>query len=313
MQGNRREWLRRAAITAAYACLPGTRLPAEALERAEGCTLSIGTYSLKGISVEDAVRLVAEIGYDGIEISVQTGFDGEPTKLTPSRREEVRRRLEGTGLKLTALMEQLTPAADDRQHKDDLVRLRGVVDLAHELGPETPPLVQTVLGGGKWDEKKALFRDRLGDWGRVFEESGLVLAIKPHRGGAMSRPEEAIWLIEQLGRPGWLRMVYDYSHYAFRDMPVEATVRTALPFTAHIAVKDAVEPGVRSSLSHPARARPSTTPDCFVSSSMGGIEAIFAARSARWFPGGPATIRSPRRNLVIGICPERLPTARYRA
>ncbi|HEU5115518.1 MAG TPA: hypothetical protein VFT74_02465, partial [Isosphaeraceae bacterium] len=29
----------------------------------------------------------------------------------------------------------------------------------------------------------------------------------------------------------------------FRDMPVEATVRTALPFTAHIAVKDAIERG----------------------------------------------------------------------
>ena len=57
----------------------------------------------------------------------------------------------------------------------------------------------------------------------------------------MSRPEEAIWLINQLNRPSWLRMVYDYSHYAFRDMPLEDTVRTALPFTAHIAVKDAVQ------------------------------------------------------------------------
>jgi inosose dehydratase len=38
-------------------------------------------------------------------------------------------------------------------------------------------------------------------------------------------------------------MVYDYSHYAFRDMPLEDTVRTALPYTAHIAVKDAVRDG----------------------------------------------------------------------
>jgi sugar phosphate isomerase/epimerase len=36
-------------------------------------------------------------------------------------------------------------------------------------------------------------------------------------------------------------MVYDYSHYAFRDMPLDETVRTALPYTADVAVKDAVQ------------------------------------------------------------------------
>ncbi len=233
----------RSPLRAQCAFMPGGRLVADPREVSEGCSLSIGTYSLKGIGIEEAIGLVSEIGYDGLEISVQPGFDGEPSKLTGARREEVRRRLEATRLRLTALMEQLSPAADDRQHQDDLDRLQRVVDLAHELAPQKPPLVQTVLGGGQWDEKKAMFRDRLADWGRVFEKSGLVLAIKPHRGGAMSRPEEAIWLIEQVGRPAWLRMVYDYSHYAFRDMPVEATVRTALPFTAHIAVKDAIERG----------------------------------------------------------------------
>ena len=40
-------------------------------------------------------------------------------------------------------------------------------------------------------------------------------------------------------------MVYDYSHYAYRDMPLEETVRTALPYTAHVVVKDAVREGDR--------------------------------------------------------------------
>ena len=61
----------------------------------------------------------------------------------------------------------------------------------------------------------------------------------------MSRPEQAVWLIKQLHDTPWLRMVYDYSHYAFRDMPLEATVNTALPHTAHVAVKDAVRMGDR--------------------------------------------------------------------
>jgi inosose dehydratase len=142
-------------------------------------------------------------------------------------------------------MEQLTPTPDEEKHLADLGRLRRVLALARALAPRGRPLVQTVLGGGTWEEKKDLFRDRLGDWQGAAEQSRIVLAIKPHRGGALSRPEEAVWLIRELGDSPWLRMVYDYSHYAYRNMPLEETVRTALPYTAHVVVKDAVREGNR--------------------------------------------------------------------
>lgn len=253
---DRRSWLGAASAGALATCLPlGRRVFAGEAKASQTCTLSIGTYSLKGMSVEDAITFVAETGYDGIEISVQPGFDGEPSKLTTSRRDEIKRRLGATHLKLTALMENLPPAVAEREHREHLERLQRVVELARQLVPNDPPLVQTVLGGGKWEEKKTLFRDRLGDWGKVFQKTGILLAIKPHRGGSMSRPEEAIWLIEQLGKPMWLRMVYDYGHYAFRDMPLEETIRTALPVTAHIAVKDAVQKGDKIEFQPPGESR----------------------------------------------------------
>ncbi len=87
---------------------------------------------------------------------------------------------------------------------------------------------------------KELYLKQLEQWVAVAEKSRIVIAIKPHRGGALSRPSEAAWLIEKLGKPEWLRMCYDYSHYDFRDMPMEDTIKTALPYTAHIAIKDAV-------------------------------------------------------------------------
>jgi inosose dehydratase len=249
----RRQYLRAAAALAA-AGLPGGR-PAMAqppapfpapLPRA-GCTLSIGTYSLKGMTLEDAIARVAEIGYDGIEIATQPGFDGEPARLPPERLAAVRGKLEDSRLVVTALMEQLVPSADEEQHLADLGRLRRVLGLARRLAPapRRPPLVQTILGGGTWDEKKTLFRDRLADWLEAASLTRVVLAIKPHRGGALSRPEEAVWLIRELGDSPWLRLVYDYSHYAYRDMPLEETVKTALPYTAHVVVKDAVRQGDR--------------------------------------------------------------------
>jgi len=246
--GTRRDWL---ASTLALGVVGSSCLGrhARAAEARTGTgpggrlTLSIGTYSLKGIAVEAAVPLVAEIGYDGIEIAVQPGFDGEPQRMPGARRQGVRKLLDDRGLILTALMEQITPATDDTEHRQALERLRRVFELAHELAPKAPPLVQTVLGGGRWDERKKLYRDRLADWLAAAEAASVTLAIKPHRGGAMSRPDEAIWLIRQLGDSPRLRMVYDYSHYAFRDMTVEATVRQARPYTAHVAVKDAVKEG----------------------------------------------------------------------
>lgn len=241
----RRQWLQGTAAGLAALSTNTRAGRGDAPGTSKGCTLSIGTYSMKNVPLEKAIAAIAALGYDGIEIAVFPGFDGEPARLSPDRRKEVRRLLGDKRLRLTALMENLHPATEDGPHKADLDRLRRVTELAHDLAPDRPPLIQTVLGGGKWNDKKNLFRDRLAGWLAVAKEGKIVLAIKPHRGGAMSRPEEAIWLIQQLKEPAYLRMVYDYSHYAFRDMPLEETVRTALPHTAHIAVKDAVPKGER--------------------------------------------------------------------
>ena len=116
-------------------------------------------------------------------------------------------------------------------------------EVAHALAPSAPPLIQTVLGGGNFEQIKTRLRDRLAEWVKLADATDTTIAIKPHRGGGVSQPAEAVWLIEQLGKPKRLRMVYDDSHYAFRDLPLAETIRTALPYTAHIAVKDAVREG----------------------------------------------------------------------
>ncbi|MBP85738.1 MAG: hypothetical protein CMJ64_03320 [Planctomycetaceae bacterium] len=210
-------------------------------DQREGVTFSFGTYGMKSMKTEDAIRTVAQVGYDGIELAVRPDWDCAPAKMPKPRREEMRQLLGGSGLRVTALMEHLYPEQDDEKHKAALERLLSVAELGYDLSPGNRPLIQTVLGGGTWEEKKSFFVDRLGDWAEVAEQAETVIAIKPHRGGGMSKPSEAAWLIQQLGNTPWIRMVYDYSHYAFRDMPVEETVKTALPYTAHIAIKDTIK------------------------------------------------------------------------
>lgn len=218
-----------------------------ALHRTEAstCTFSFGTYGMKSLTTQQAIEAVAAAGYDGIEIAARPDWDSAPERMSTERRRHLRDLLRDSQLRLTALMEHLVPSADDAQHARDLDRLKRVAQLGHELSPSAPPLIQTVLGGGRWEDQRDFFRARLADWAHLARRAETVIAIKPHRGGAMSRPSEAVWLIQQLGDTPWIRMVYDYSHYAFRDMPLAQTVATALPYTAHIAVKDAVRQGDR--------------------------------------------------------------------
>ncbi len=244
---------RREALGSCGALLLAGALPAADADEKGGekggdkgtCTFSIGTYGVKSIKTEDAITLIRDTGYDGIELAVRPDWDAEPARMPAARRREVKALLADSGLQLTALMEHLYPAKRPEQHTKDLERLRAVVQLACDITPGPAPLVQTVLGGGEWKSERERIRDRLVDWLAVAKAAGVVIAVKPHRGGVMSTPAEAVWLFRQLDETPWLRMVYDYSHYAFRDMSIEDTVATALPYTAHIAVKDAVEEGGR--------------------------------------------------------------------
>jgi len=254
---SRRHWFGQASLALSAASIAATSHAFGRAPSAEPntCTLSIGTYSLKGMPIAEGIKLVSEIGYDGIEIATQPPYDGEPARLSAERRREIKNLLQHSGLRLTALMEHLVPADKADNHQAQLDRLRRVAELGIELSPDHRPLVQTVLGGGaKWDDRKNLYCDRLADWQEIGKQTKTVIAIKPHRGGALSQPSEAIWLINELGNSPWLRMVYDYSHYAFRNLPLDETVKSSLPYTSHIAVKDAVQSGEKVSFDLPGAA-----------------------------------------------------------
>lgn len=238
---------RRAFIQAVGLCLGSqalTRIAAAADPVAKPrMTLGYGTYGMPGVTSEDAIGQLAKIGFDSIELDCRTKSDADPQKVDDARRKLLRQKLTDSGLALRSLMIDRNPSPDDKLHRAGLDELKRAAQLAHDLSPETPPVIQTVLGGGQWDELRKMYVERLADWARTGEETKTIVCIKPHRGGAMSQPAHAVWLFEQLGKPAWLKMVYDYSHYAYRDLPLEETIKLSLPYTAHVAVKDAVEDG----------------------------------------------------------------------
>jgi len=236
---SRRDWLK----LAAGAALTAPLTPAFA-EPMNGCSLAIGTYGLQSMTLAEAIKLVSKTGYDAIEITVFPEYSGDPDELDVKEREELQKLMSGEGLGLCALMADLHPTPDKAKHTEQTDRLKRYLDLGVGLSPEAPPLIQTVLGNKDWEESQNLLVDRVGAWMEVIADRGVSsLAIKPHRGHAMSTPTNAIWILKQLGEPKEVRMVYDYSHYAFRDIPLDVSIDTSLPWTSYIAVKDAVQSG----------------------------------------------------------------------
>jgi sugar phosphate isomerase/epimerase len=232
---------RRQAIAATATLAYGTLATAATAKPADTCTLGFGVYGLPELSTEAAIDAVAAAGYDSIELYLLADRDLDAANVGSKRRRELRGRLADKGLKLASLMENLRPIDSLARHQADLKRLDAACRLARELNPDDPPAVQTVLGGKQWQDVRELCAKRLPDWARIAAEHGVVVAVKPHRGHAMNQPSHAAWLLKELGNPAFLRMWFDYSHFAFRDLPMEQMISQALPITAGVAVKDAVQ------------------------------------------------------------------------
>lgn len=202
--------------------------------------MGFGTYGLPGYSLADSIKLIAETGFDSIEIAAMPGYHGHPDEIPKAKRAEIRKQIADSGIQLGALMGIPRPHKDKAAENKE--KFQQLLDLAADLSDgDERPLIQSVLGGGSWEDEKELFRDHLGPFVELASKAGIKLAIKPHRGQAMSRPEHGVWIIDQLNATGKLTLVYDYSHFAYRDMGVEETVKIALPHTSYIVVKDAVE------------------------------------------------------------------------
>jgi sugar phosphate isomerase/epimerase len=245
---------RDALLTMAGGVAAAVRAPAEE-PAPKTPRLAIGNYGMKSLPLEEAIRQIAAIGFGAFECCAVAEWDSEPARMPPNRRRAAAALLADSGLRLAAVMENLPPQADDERNRGVLARLREAISLGRDLGSGRRPLVQTVLGGGTWDDVKNVLRDRLGAWADLAKEEDATIAIKPHRFGAMSTPGQAAWLIEQLGSPERLRIVYDYSHYAFRDLSVEETIRQADGLVAYVAMKDAVRNGDKVSFTLPGEAR----------------------------------------------------------
>jgi sugar phosphate isomerase/epimerase len=215
--------------------------------------LGYGTYGMPGFSAAEAVALVAQIGYDGVELATLPGAPASPERLTPADRRDLRTQLGDLGLELPALMLGLDATADDQAAQ--LQSLRATCQLACDLASGEPPVLVTTSGGSRaqWPAGRERVADHLAAWCRLAGEFGLTIALEPQVGGIVHRPEHAVWLRQRIGAAN-LAFNYDESHFVLQGIPTVESAQLMVPHAVATHLKDAVGDAEHVSFLLPGRA-----------------------------------------------------------
>jgi len=225
---------RRFLATTALAALPAFSRAAET-----GFTLGYSLYGMPKTPLDEALRTCAEIGYRHVELALNAGYPTEPKTLDAAARKALRERLATLKLGISGLMLNMSLVVKDDAHAANLSALKEAAQLAHDLAPDRPPLIETVLGGKppEWDGIKDSMAERLRSWGEAAAAAKITLAVKAHVGSAVNSPERLLWLLEKAPSPA-LCVAYDYSHFEVQGLALPATLEPLLSRTKFIHVKD---------------------------------------------------------------------------
>lgn len=202
-------------------------------------TFGFSLYGMKTVAPADAFKILNRIGYDAVELVCMADWPTAPESLSKSDRETLRKQLNDEQLKLPALMENTPLLVSEEQRKKHLDRLKAAGELGHDLSPDHPPVIETIMGGkgANWPAVQNEMVDELGNWAKAAEACETIIAVKPHVSGAVHAPDAADWLIRQVNSP-WIRLAYDYSHYHVGKYDFQKSLDLLLPHTVFVHIKD---------------------------------------------------------------------------
>ena len=112
---SRRQLLQASTCAWLSTAIPGHSTAAEKVKRPTSCTLGFSTYGMKTLTTQRALDVLEETGYDAVELTVRDGWDADSAKLDRKRRNELRKRLADSPLRLTSFMEHVAPTDAKKQ------------------------------------------------------------------------------------------------------------------------------------------------------------------------------------------------------
>ncbi len=214
-------------------------MPQLASAAASTSSLGFSLYGMKTLPLEMALRTCAEIGYKHVELALNAGYPTEPKVFDTTARKQTKKLMKELGLELPCLMINISLTSDEKGHQSGLGLIAEAAQMAYELNPESPPLLETVMGGkpATWEDQKAGMVERLKDWASAAEKAKITIAVKAHVGSAVNSPDRLLWMLKQVSSP-FIVAAYDYSHFELQGIDMEQSMQKLLPHTKFIHVKD---------------------------------------------------------------------------
>lgn len=196
--------------------------------------LGYSKLAMEAVPVASAIRHIADIGYEGIELDVdscaKTGW--------------IATLLKDHNLRLVSIGTYI--AVGDDAYSQNICQLKKGIDFAAELAQDgEPPPVNVGLAGifgieinikaqtepELWESKKHFFAERIGVLTDYAEKKGVIVAIDPKTFLIMKTPDEVLELLE----------LVDSSHLKvnFRTNGSDVkTVSELIPVSVHAHVYD---------------------------------------------------------------------------
>jgi len=199
------------------------------------------TWGMPTVPVDTFIPFLAQLGYDGIELTVIPGYTTALSLLDAAERKRIAGLLKEYRLALPAIAGHTHMVERDPDTAAlHWARLTAAVDLALDWAQDgTPPAVDTTVGGtpAQWDELKPLMIERVGELVRYGEQRGVVIAIEPHVGSMLDTPERVLELLDAIDSP-YLKLNFDISHFNVMGIPIAESVAALARHTVHTHVKD---------------------------------------------------------------------------
>lgn len=213
-----------------------------------------GTNGMHSHRLEDALAVLADLGYDGVALTLDhLHLDPYRPDLT-GRVAHVRRRLEELGLSVVVETGARYILDPRRKHYPTLLHpapeasrrvdyLHRAVEVAADLGAEAVSFWSGSLPDGV-DEDRAWGRLCDGVW-KVLDlaaRRGVVCAVEPEPGHFIDTLDAVLELRRRLDDPELLRVTLDLGHVVCNEpRGMAETIRLAGPLLANVQVDDMVE------------------------------------------------------------------------
>lgn len=203
--------------------------------------LSYSTWGMPTVPIDVAVAHCADLGFDGLELTVIPGWSTDAATLDAAERRRIRQLYDDHGLDLCGISGN-TPllARDPEEHARNMGRFRGYLELAAELQRSGEEVTVSTTSSGspdEWESAKHELAERFGVLASDAERLGVMVGMEPHVGATLHRPEQAIWLLDQIDSPA-LTVHFDISHFNVQGIPMEEAIAQLAPRSRHTHVKD---------------------------------------------------------------------------